>query len=337
MFDTLDHEQQLAFWEGAAQQALQACGLAGASLHLLAYTSSAVYAVQQGDDWAVLRLQRLGRVNPAELESELLWLDLLSGAGLPVPRPRPVGPALYITLHLPGAAGAVYATLFDHLPGQARPPEQLTPDDMAAVGRLLARLHGFAQGFTPPPGFARPRLDWEGLFGERSPYNPGPAAALFTPQMQRIFAQVAERVREAMQALGQGPQQFGMIHGDLLAKNLLFHEGQAAALDFEYCGPGYYLYDLTPLLWQLRSDARWPELEAALWQSYTALRPQPEGAPDLLETLIAGRHLASCRWLASNTDHAAIRGQAPALLAARTDELRAYLESGLLRRSGVLL
>jgi Ser/Thr protein kinase RdoA (MazF antagonist) len=212
--------------------------------------------------------------------------------------------------------------------------EAIPLDCVRQAGELLARLHDFAAGFRPQADFIRPRLDWGGLFGENSPYHPGDGAAIFTAEQRIIFAEVEARVRLVMDEIGQTPDQFGLIHGDFIAKNWLFNDAGAAALDFDDCAWGYSLYDLAPALLQFKVEARYAALRAALLEGYSVLRPLDEADLARLEALIAARHLASCRWLAGHLHHPRIRERAAALIAARSAELARFLQTGFLDEHG---
>jgi Ser/Thr protein kinase RdoA (MazF antagonist) len=170
------------------------------------------------------------------------------------------------------------------------------------------------------------------MFGAESPYNPGDGAEIFTPEQIEVMDSVAERVRSAMRALDVDEDSFGLIHGDFIHKNYFFQDSQVCAVDFEYCAFGYYLYDLAPVLLGWSPLPNYESLKVALWQAYTALRPQPEAYRDLLEIFVAGRHAASCRWIASNLHNPRIRARAPEILATRGDELRGFLATGRLER-----
>ena len=160
-------------------------------------------------------------------------------------------------------------------------------------------------------------------------------APLERAEQRRIIDQVARRLRAPLTELASKPAAMGLIHADLLAKNVLFRADGIAALDFEYCGWGFYLYDLAPLLWQLKGEraADYPQLEDAMWRGYTSIRRVDEGDRALLETFIAARQIASIRWLQSNMDNLNIRAVAPSLIAGRCEELKVFLETGNLRRS----
>ena len=327
-------EAQKAFWLKLAREVIGRWNLRPTALSWLGYSHNAVFKVSAADGDYVLRLHPPGRVKAAELRSELQWLRAIRrDTDLLAPFPRAVvidgKKDLLASVDHPQLPRIVYGCLFEYAPGAVKSASEMSLDDVFQAGVYLGKLHTAGQ-FQPPPDFSRPRLDWEGLFGERSPYHPGDNAHLIQSE---ALARTAARVQTMMRGLGQGADEFGLIHADLLAKNILFHQGGAAALDFEYCGWGYYLYDLAPLLWQFKGERADDErLEDALWSGYISVRPQADARRELLEAFIAGRQLASCRWLAANLHHPTVRAAAPKLLAQREDELKGFLDSGKLRR-----
>jgi Ser/Thr protein kinase RdoA (MazF antagonist) len=186
----------------------------------------------------------------------------------------------------------------------------------------------------PPPDFARPRLDYEGLFGQDSPYNPGDGAAIFTSDQRAIFAEVESHVGQVIDELGQGSDTFGLIHADFIIKNFIFNDGELYAIDFDDCGWGYYLYDLAPLLTQVKGKPNYPDIHDAFLGGYTSIRSLPAAYQAHLEAFIAARHLASCRWIAGNLHNPRIREQAVNVIAHRTAELRRFLETGAISHGG---
>ena len=232
---------------------------------------------------------------------------------------------------------SAFACLFDFLPGESKPASDLTGDDVHKVGQYLARLHRDAQ-FEPPADFVRPRLDADGMYGSNSPYASAHEDWLSNEQLA-VCASVEDAARDCMARLADAPDSFGLIHADLLAKNILFQDGEVAALDFEFCAHGFFLYDLAPLLWQLKGERAddYEELESAMWAGYAALRPSVEPLRDMLATLISARQLASCCWLSQNRHNPHVRDIAPELIASRVKELRAFLDTGELQRNNPTL
>jgi Ser/Thr protein kinase RdoA (MazF antagonist) len=332
-FESLSYDQQLARLTQAAQDALSAYGLDGAQITPLMYISNAVFRVDHHSGHYALRLARPA-LRDAWLRSELALLEAITrDTDLCVPRPvRTLSGEPLALAPVADRAEPLRAALLTWVEGESIAPEALTLDQAGQMGAFLARLHHYSARFQPPPGFERPRLDWEGLFGQDSPYNPGAGAAIFTPGQTAVFDQVAAQVRAVMDELGTSPAHFGLIHADFIAKNILFHQAAVCALDFDNCAFGCYLYDLAPPLLQWSALPHYAALRAALWHGYTGLRPLPQAHRDHLETFIAGRHVASCRWIASNLDNPKIRARAPQIIAERVGELRGFLQTGRLER-----
>lgn len=336
-FNALDYAEQLGRLTEAGRAALLHYDLARAELQPIVYVNNAVFQVSAPDgSQYVLRLHRPGHKPLASIQSELIWLRAIrQHTTLQIPQPviSTAGDWLVDPL-VAGLDQPLAAVLFRWIEGQAHSNEAIPLEAVRQAGELLARLHKFAAGFAPEAGFVRPRLDWEGLFGESSSYHPGEGAVIFTAEQRAIFAEVEARVRAVMDEIGESPDHFGLIHADFIAKNWLFNPAGAAALDFDDCAWGYYLYDLAPALLQFKYEARYADLRTALLQGYGAVSLLAE--PDLksLETLMAARHLASCRWLAGHLHHPRIRERAADLIAHRSGELANFLRTGTIDEQG---
>ena len=333
-------QRQKQFWMRLALDLIGSWNLTAPNLSWLGYGSNAVFKVNADDGDFVFRLQAGGRIDADSLRAELAWLrHIAANTDLAAPAPLPTIDAAaeeYFASALNGALpppSLVYACLFRFIAGEPKSSARLTLDDMWRVGQFLARLHTAGQ-FEPPPGFSRPRLNASGFFGVNSPYHAVDNTGLISPNQAKVHSQVERRVRGAMKQLGENADAFGLIHADLLAKNILFAHGRLAALDFEYCAWGYFLYDLAPLLWQLKGEraADYQRLEDALWGGYSSLRPHIDEQRRLLEDFIAARQWASLRWLLGNLQHPTIQEVARSLIVARTEELKSYLDDGILRR-----
>jgi Ser/Thr protein kinase RdoA (MazF antagonist) len=132
-------------------------------------------------------------------------------------------------------------------------------------------LHEHASQFRIPESFVRPRWDHGGLFGRDAETDAG--WDRLTRRQQRLFEAVGERAGEVMERLGTGRSVFGLIHADLIFSNVLFHRGEACAIDFDDCGFGYFLYDLAILLDRIEMREDYPALRSALLDGYRQVRP----------------------------------------------------------------
>jgi Ser/Thr protein kinase RdoA (MazF antagonist) len=342
-FDEMTSEEQQAVLLEKVQTVLEKGNVANAEISWLAYTHNAVFSLKHEGNPYVLKMavqNRMEMWNSVALESSAI--HILSRT--PIANRIPSFPAKDWTFYysLPedeaqfqynkgkGVRPANIVVL-NYLEGESKTPDTLNYEEANKIGKFLAEFHRCDFDPTTNLSFA-PKLDFQGLFSTRYPLTEA-SKALFTLEQITVMDTIAQVVKSAMDELGQGEDEFGLIHGDLLLKNILFHEGEVRALDFEYCGWGYYLYDLCPLLWQLKPLSNYKELEEALWQGYNSIRPLAERHRQLLETFIAGRQVASMRWVAANQHNPAYQGKVPNILQQRTAELQGFLETGILKRN----
>ena len=331
---TLDHDARLARLEAAAPAMGSAFGIAVHGVSRLPSVTRAVFALEGDAGRFVLRVH--GDDESREhIESLLRWLRALAGAGLPVPRPVCAGQGdMLIEQAVAGLPGTQRCSLLTWLEGASLTPEDLRPRHTRAMGELLAHLHDFAARWRTPPGFARPRLDAAALFAERSA---GADEACFSAELREAMRIVERQTSALMRRLDAAPAAQGLIHGDLIAKNCLFREDGAGALDFDACGQGYFLYDLAPAMLQISALTRRRALAEALWTGYTARRPLADARGPELEIFVAARLAASCRWLAAHRHVPAVRARMGELLAQRSLTLCDYLATGRVRRRSAML
>jgi len=193
-------------------------------------------------------------------EAELELLAALAADGIPVSEPLPrTGP-------IPTLGDKPFA-LFPWVEGEILCLGRVTPEACRRVGRALARVH-LASPKLPrlgPGRFGPPDMLERLSRVEREGAKP-PLLA----DVQRVRALYARYVAERDSSLP-----YGVVHGDLFRDNVLWKNGEVAALlDFESAFHGPFVYDLMVTLaaWCYR-DAFELSLVAALVEGYTAERP----------------------------------------------------------------
>ncbi|MCA9883205.1 MAG: phosphotransferase [Anaerolineae bacterium] len=304
-----------------------------ATVSWMAHTHNAVFSVQNGPQSAVLTLYKQA-VDLSRLQSETVWLDAIAEeTDLTVGRIIKL-----LKIHDEQNNKIIVGALRDYVEGAPKDARDLTPHNMHAIGRFVAKLHQFSEQYTPPADFNRPRLDYKGLFEEGGVYDPEADLASMLPNSLIDAIEVAmQRIHLAMDSMGTDRNAFGLIHGDLLSKNILFYHNDVRAIDWEYSGWGYYLYDLTPLLWQLKTQTNYDELAAAYWGGYTSQRPFPNEYVHLLDTFIAARHIASIRWLTQNLDHPLVKEHGIDLVQQRAEEIAGFVATNKMQRRTITL
>lgn len=298
-----------------ARAALEAFGFTEARLRLMVDTGNTTYRVKAVDPNPVggslyvdgcysLRLHQPGYQNEGAVDSELEWLYALSEAGLPVPQPlATIEGELSVEVSVPGVPVARRCSLLRWVKGRmaAKP---VRPWHMKAIGRLIAQLQNHASIWRPPPGFVRRHYDRNGLWGDDT--GTGYTADEVWPKIPRrffeAFQEVTTRVEQVMEDWGKGPDVYGLIHADLgMEANVLFHRGEARAIDFDDGGYGYWVYDLAIPLVDLEGDEALPTYRDALLEGYSEIRSIPEEQLEKLELFQAAFRALEIFWGTAST------------------------------------
>jgi Ser/Thr protein kinase RdoA (MazF antagonist) len=122
-----------------------------------------------------------------------------------------------------------------------------------------------------------------------------------------LCARALEVVWASTRTLADEPGSFGLIHGDLHYENVLFHGGEARAIDFDDCGWGFHLYDVAVILSELEGRPRYDELRDALLDAYAQIRPLPEDHAIHVKALVVLRRMQILLWVLQSRDQDAFR------------------------------
>jgi Ser/Thr protein kinase RdoA (MazF antagonist) len=308
-FDELTRLGQLRRIRRLAEAALEAYGLGGARLTFLRYFANITYRVdvsgpiRHGDDpgpYVSNRyLLRVLATNHREIaKGEMTWLAALSReAGLPVPEPVPTLEGELLTrIASPGVPGGRLVSLMRWVDGR-RLTTGFRPRHFRAWGRMVARLHAFAAGWQPPEGFERFVWDWEGLLGGRGfGWSVEELVASMPEHLREPFQIASQEARAVMDALGRGPDAYGLIHGDMYLENVLFNGGEVVPIDFEDCGFGYWLWDIAVALSQKPWTEEWRWQRDAFLEGYAKVRTLPESQLRHLDLFVAGDSATVILW-----------------------------------------
>lgn len=305
-----------------ARNALTLWDMADVPFSLKGHAQSWVFQVTQADGLSsMLRLIPAQPQDPIPLQIRVL-VALARDTSLLIPRPlRSERFAIHDSLW--------EACLFAYLPGQNRTPETLTVEDAARIGSFLAEFHHQSQRLFPPQ--PAPRLNADGLLGPNSVYASGQESQFLTLEDEALLRSLHQRVADTETLIGPAPEHNILLHGDFLLQNIVFDGETVGALDFEMCGWGVDLYDLAPLLWQMKPFPHYEAIADAFWRGYTEWRSLPPR--EWLEVFIAARQGASVRWVIQNRHLSGYAERVNQIVRQRMDEIAAFLDTGVLKRS----
>ena len=165
------------------------------------------------------------------------------------------------------------------------------------LGALVARTHLQSEAWTPPPGFARTRLDADGLMGPAPRWGPFWDHAALTAEDRGLVLAARDVLYARLSALPQEPAVFGMIHADLHPGNLLVREDGLAIIDFDDAAFGWRMYDIAVALTHQQAAPDFAAVRDAFLAGYRQVRDLPEAEAAQLPLFLLVRSLVQLGWL----------------------------------------
>jgi Ser/Thr protein kinase RdoA (MazF antagonist) len=225
-------------------------------------------------------------------------------ANLPVQEPIPTLDGKYLlSIQVAGVTGERNCSLLRWIKGRSVKIPYGT-HHFKALGQLLAQMHAFSAQWKPPSNHFKRLFDWNGLFQNDvgSGMTNADAWAFLCDRHREAFSSVASRLKVVMNEWGQGPDCFGLIHGDLgLDANLLFWHGQPRAIDFDDSGFGYWIFDLAVAVESVKDDPRYALYKQALLEGYSEYRYIPQLQVDQLELFLCALEVYWNLWATGGT------------------------------------
>src|SRR4030042_235106 len=311
-FRELSRRSRLFRLRELAEEALNVYGLNDARLSFIQYFENVIYRVDVPDSVApsseanpfipnryVLRIHATGDADA--IASELTWLAALNReVGLSVPAPVPTSDGkLLETIHTPGMPNGRVVSLMHWLDGH-RIRSGLRPKHLTALGKAVAQLHSFSAGWQPPAGFTRPHWDWDAQLGGSMFSYPIEELVASMPEIfLQPFQVVSEEVKKVMGTLGKKSDAYGLIHSDLYPENVLFKAGNAYPIDFEDCGFGYWMWDISIALCQWAWTKDWERMRDAFREGYAQYGTLPEEQWSKLDLFVATQFATMVLWVSA--------------------------------------
>ncbi len=202
-----------------------------------------VYLIRAGQTRFVARVWRSGLRSNGEVDFETSYLVHLHQSGLNVSHPLPDrdGGAFFV-VDAPEGPRQVSVFTWAHGRSFANVP---TPATASAIGADLARIHLASETFVPP--IDRP-VDFQVGIRKTFGYVESPLAD--RPGEYARYRKIADAVLDMLESGPARDLPRHPIHGDFHARNVFVENGQPPLfLDFDACGQGPFLTDITSFIW----------------------------------------------------------------------------------------
>jgi Ser/Thr protein kinase RdoA (MazF antagonist) len=277
-------------WQDVAKRGLDAYKLQPTAVTFLQHSENVTFRVDTAKGAYLLRLHTPATpafgnhgANPKAVQSEMLWLEALRKARLPVPPPVKNRAKEYVT-----QVDDVNVTLLKWQDGELLSWEQESESTAAQIGGLVGRMHLFASRWNLPKGFNRPRRDaayFENAILALWPaVEDGRISSQDYKELQNSVAWLGTQIR----SLSQTRLTAGLLHGDLHRGNFLLHRGKIRIIDFSMSAFGHFAYDLGTCLSNIR-----PMYHLSFWERYTQYFPLVSNYERLVEGYFLGSYVVT--------------------------------------------
>jgi Ser/Thr protein kinase RdoA (MazF antagonist) len=308
-FNELTYVGQVRRLKGLAKVALRSYPIEVASIQFINHGENATFQVcaTSGQKF-LLRIHRDDYHSKAAIEEELQWLSRLAHTSdLRSPRPfRSKRGQIMEQIKSDAFPEGRIVCVFVWMKGRFL-EKSITTKHLFELGRLIGRLQNNTRKVQ-----VRHRRYWsiDGLVGTNPKFGsienlPGVSAS-----KQATLSKARRLIHRRLKVFEKKfPRKMGLIHADLHFGNLIFHQRQIAAIDFDDCGHGFYVYDLAVSLMAAEGaigKKRWkknPDFEQALIRGYASIMPWTKEDEKILPHFKAARRLAMIGWLRSRSDN----------------------------------
>jgi Ser/Thr protein kinase RdoA (MazF antagonist) len=269
---------------------------------------NAVFALYLSDgSKAVLRIHRPGYHSDEEIVSEARWMEALRGHHIATPEliSSRQGNALEL-IDLGGELGCWQVDACQWIDGEHLDAASCMQQSAGvidpvfeAIGETAAKLHNHSSSWILPKRFHRFAWDADGLAGEHPVWGRFWDLEFLSVRQRVLFRELRTRMYSQLRSLNKGPQIYSLIHGDLVAENILVSGHRRTVIDFDDCGFGWHVFDLATPLFQVRREDRYREACDSLVLGYSRWRALTPVQMSDLPLFLAARGASYLGWLHS--------------------------------------
>lgn len=270
-------------------------------LTLLCRSENATFKIVTPKQNYAMRLHRSGYHDKIDIESELLWLDALSDAGIQVPQAIPTKQGERVQSITLDDGSTRFAVLFHWVDGQM-PTIEVDPKAFFELGKITAQLHQHARQWKRPDSFRRIIWNHQTMVTEQAHWGRWQEAPHLKASDHEIIQTTMDHVAHTIQDYGQSPERYGLIHADLRLTNLLLHHGQTRVIDFDDCGMGWFMHDLAAAISFNEHLKQAPQWIDQWLNGYEQIAHLNDDDLDILPSMIIQRRIQMLAWTGTHAD-----------------------------------
>jgi Ser/Thr protein kinase RdoA (MazF antagonist) len=275
---------------------------------LLTLSENATYLISDpgsGDKLGVLRVGRPGYHTLAEYESEIAWLRQINNyTPLIVANPITARDGSYIQQMSDDDGNSFLCIVTEFLEGTAPDENDLehVVDQFFLLGGTTAYLHRQTGIWNKTKELVRWHWDFDHVIGASPVWGRWQDFPGITAEEEAQLSRCAAIIKRRLEDYGRTPENYGLIHADLRQANILVEGDQIKVIDFDDCGFGWHVQDLSSAISFIEHKDMVPDLVNAWLDGYRDVLPFTDTDFMEIDTFIMMRRLQLMAWMGSHID-----------------------------------
>lgn len=275
-----------------------------AHVEFVKYRENHVYKAVNGKKAYAVRIHRRHYRTNDELLSEVEFVSRLRQNGMFVPRQlKTVGGENFLVK--PDYEGEDYqidiqewiedTSPLDNIANGFDGTSSLNTEDFFKLGVLAANLHAKTREIGIGNEFKRHAWDGEGLIGKNAVWG-DPMRAFSGSEERSLMIKVFLKIRQNLEHYGKSEKRYGPIHGDLTPENILVRGNDLILIDFDDCGFGWYIFELTTALMFYQPHPLFDEYLEAAFTGYESVLPIDDATRKIWPAMLLARGMTYLGW-----------------------------------------
>ena len=271
-------------------------------ISMLKYSENYTFLVNLENDKKIIRVNRPNYHTFEELNSEVVWMDMLKkNTDLIIPKVI-AGKNNELIQNFKSYVSGItyYCSLFSFMDGTIvrNLKEDELLEKMCSIGEMTAKLHIFSM----ENDIKLERFEWnyETLFCDNPRWGDWREYKGLTLNDFSTIKATLSIIENRLKKYGKDIFKYGLIHSDLHLSNVIMNNDILQLIDFDDCGYGWYMYELGCTLVEYSENL--DELIKAWVEGYEKVRTLSIEEKDEFNTFIIMRRIARLAWLSSHSD-----------------------------------
>lgn len=283
----------------------------------------------------ILRVHRPDYSIPAEIESELLWLEAVKKQGdINVAASVPMVNGEHIA-ELREGDQSIWVVAFEFVSGREPDAETDLIHWYHRLGETAGYLHCQSEHWVRPERFTRRTWRYDTIIGQQSFWGDWRELKQFTPSETALLKQVEDSISKRLDEYGESAGRFGLVHSDMRLANLLVEGDRLTVIDFDDCGICWFGWDFATAVSFIEDDVRLSDYCRAWVEGYRQVRSFSSSDEQMLSVLVMLRRLQLTAWIASHSETPAAQQFMPGWGVNTLMLARKYLDNQLIEKENL--